>query len=425
MKVNAYDKKLAEIKDILYNSLLSNKGINEILNLAHNYLNNSITICNSSFSIIENYPKNECTELLDNRNGTLYLPLNNLRTMQEEKLMDKIFQAKNAFFFESKYLNYHMIFCPIRISKSVIGYICVRDTIRSFLDLDLSIVDILSGILSLEMQKCDFYYGTYEAQFEYLLSDLIEKPIDNSEYFRNRFNQLGHPLYTNFWFLIISSTDESIINSSKINYLKKQLQVIFPTDLVAYYNQHLTILITKNSNQPFSELEEYKLKSFLQFNCFVSALSYCCSNLLNLREYYHQAYKLLITPAVLNEAISNNQPIIYYESKVTGSILSYCIDKNSLLAAIHPDILFLIKYDKKSKSELFLTLRTYLEQNRNALKASKALHIHKSTFFYRLNKITELINLSLDNYERLYNYELSLHILDYFNITEVNQLQKN
>ncbi|PJI06967.1 MULTISPECIES: PucR family transcriptional regulator [Clostridium] len=417
--MDTYDKKLTEIKDTLYNSLLNNDGIKEILKLAHNYLNNSITVCTSSYSVIENYPKNEYMELLDNKNGTLYLPLNNLKTMQEEKLMDRIFQTQNAFFFESKYPNYHMIFCPIHINKSVIGYICVRDTTRNFLDLDLEIVDILSGILSLEMQKCNFYYGTYEAQFEYLLSDLIEKPIDNPEYFRNRFDQLGHPLCSNFWFLIISSTYENALVSSKINYLKSQLQVIFPTYLVAYYNEHLTVLISKNSNKPFSELEEYKLKNFLQFNCFISSLSYCCSNLSDLREYYHQAYKLINASNIKNSS-TKDKSIIYYENKVTDSILSYCNDRHFLLAAIHPDILFLIDHDKKFKNELFLTLHTYLEENRNAVRASKALHIHKSTFFYRLNKITELLNLSLDNSERLYNYELSFHIIDYLNMSEIN-----
>lgn len=78
--------------------------------------------------------------------------------------MEKIFQAQNAFFFESKYSDHHMLFCPIRIHKSVIGYICVRDTDRSFTPSDLAIVTILS----LEMQKCDFYSGSQETQSKYL-----------------------------------------------------------------------------------------------------------------------------------------------------------------------------------------------------------------------------------------------------------------
>ncbi|ADK16069.1 carbohydrate diacid transcriptional activator CdaR [Clostridium ljungdahlii DSM 13528] len=419
--ISHYDIKLNEVKEVLYNSLLNNYGIKEILKLAHNYLKNAITICNSTYSIIENYPKSEYIELLDDKNGTLYLPLTNLKTMQKEKLMEKIFEAKSAFFFESKYYNYHMIFCPIRIRKSVVGYICVRDTNRNFTDLDIAIVDILSGILSLEMQKCDFYYGTYEAQSEYLLSDLIEKTIDNPEYFKERFNQLGHPLLSNFWFLIISSTDKKDYNSSKASYLQNQLHVIFPADLVAYYNRHLTVLISKNSNEPFSQLEKFKLNSFLHFNYFIGSLSYCCTNLLNLRQYYHQAYNLLNTPSVVEKASKSNQSIIYYENEVTDSLLLHCIDRHFLFAAIHPDILFLLEHDKKFNSELFLTLRTYLEQNRNSVKTSKALHIHKSTFFYRLNKITELLHLSLNNYERLYNYELSLHILDYLNLTDTNK----
>lgn len=416
MKTNTYNKKLTEIKDILYNSLLRNDGIDEILKLTYKYLNNSITICNSSYSVIATYPKHSSTELITNKDGTLYLPLDNLKTMQEEKLTDKIFHAKNSFFFKSKYLDYHMVFCPIRINNSVIGYICVRNTVRNLFDLDLKIVDVLSGILSLEMQKCNFYYGTCEAQFEYLLIDLIEKPIDNAEYSKELFNQLGRPLYSNLWFLIISSTNKDVLNSSKINYLKNQLQIIFPTDLIAYYNQHLTILISKNSNNPFSELEEYKFKNFLKFNCFTVSLSYCFTNISQLREYYLQAYKLLSSSSIIKAAKKEDRTIIYYENKVTDALLSYCTDKKFLFASIHPDILFLIEHDKKSKSELFLTLSTYLKQNRNAMKASKELHIHKSTFFYRLNKIEELLNLSLENYERLYNYELSLHIIDYLNM---------
>lgn len=413
-----HENQIYEIKETLYNSLLNDIGLKEILKLVHNYLNNAITICNSSYSVIENYPQNEYTESLDNKNGTLYLPLTDLRTMQEEKLMGKIFEAQNAFFFESKYSNYHMLFCPIRIHKSVIGYICVRDTDRSFKTSDLAIVTILSGILSLEMQKCDFYSGSQETQSKYLLSDLIEKPIDNPEYFKSRFKQLGHTLLSHCWMLIISNTVDNIFSSSKISYLQNQLQAIFPTDLVTYYNQHLTVLISKDSNQPFSESEERKLKNFLHFSYFIGSLSYCCINLFYLRDYYHQAHQLLHASFV--ETTDANQSILYYENEVTSALLSHCSDRHFLFAAIHPDIHFLLEYDKQHNSELFSTLRTYLEQNRNATNASRALHIHKSTFFYRLNKITELLHLSLEDYGKLYNYELSLHILDYLKVTKKN-----
>lgn len=260
--------------------------------------------------------------------------------------------------------------------------------------------------------------GPKKLSLSIFISDLIEKPMDNPEYFKSRFKQLGHTLLSHCWMLIISSTVDNIFSSSKISYLQSQLQAIFPTDLVTYYNRHLTALISKDSNQPFSESEERKFKNFLHFSRLVSSLSYCCINLFYLRDYYHQAYQLLHAPFV--ETTHANQSILSYENEVTSTLLSHCSDRHFLFAAIHPDIHFLLEYDKQHHSELFSTLRTYLERNRNATNASRALHIHKSTFFYRLNKITELLHLSLEDYRRLYNYELSLHILDYLKVTKKN-----
>lgn len=43
---------------------------------------------------------------------------------------------------------------------------------------------------------------------------------------------------------------------------------------------------------------------------------------------------------------------------------------------------------------------------------SKDLYIHKSTFFYRLDKMCALFNLDLENANSLFAYEFSLHLLD-------------
>ena len=85
----------------------------------------------------------------------------------------------------------------------------------------------------------------------------------------------------------------------------------------------------------------------------------------------------------------------------------------NLLTLVHPWIKKLIKFDEQSKTELFKTLKTYLENNRNANDTSKQLNIHRSTFFYRFNKIQSLLDISLGNNNNLFKLELSLKILNY------------
>ncbi len=72
----------------------------------------------------------------------------------------------------------------------------------------------------------------------------------------------------------------------------------------------------------------------------------------------------------------------------------------------------LIAYDNKNETELYKTLKVYLENERNAVHTAKELFIHRSTLFYRLDRIKELIHIDLDDANvRLYT-SISYRILE-------------
>ncbi|BBF41426.1 regulator of polyketide synthase expression [Lachnospiraceae bacterium KM106-2] len=402
-------RQLSEQKEVLYDALLNNAGMKGILRIAYSYLGNELSVCNASFSIIDCYPTSMTdSSMLEKQGDTWYLRLSALRTMKEEKLPDQIFRATEAFFFQSKYSDHEMIFCPVRINRSIIAYICILNNERPFTKDDLSFTNVLSGILSLEFQKNAFYSGCSRMQEEFLLSDLLEKQFDNPDYYINRFRQLGFSVKEYCYVLIIDS-DSSTSKNLKVDFTISQLKAIFPSNLVAYYNNRITILISKDHATPFTESEERKLQNFLQFNHYIGVLSYRFQAPGRAANYYNQALKLL------DECMASGttSSLLYYEDHVTESILSFCSDSEFLQTAIHPDLKLLMEYDEETKSELTLTLETYLKNNRNALRASKELHIHKSTFFYRLGKITDHLSISLEDADKLYEYELSFHILRY------------
>jgi len=76
---------------------------------------------------------------------------------------------------------------------------------------------------------------------------------------------------------------------------------------------------------------------------------------------------------------------------------------NRLRHLISPQLLQLMEYDKKSGTQCFDTLRTYLVLERDIPGTSQALIIHRTTLLYRLKKIRSIIGLNLDDPEtRLY-----------------------
>jgi DNA-binding PucR family transcriptional regulator len=84
-----------------------------------------------------------------------------------------------------------------------------------------------------------------------------------------------------------------------------------------------------------------------------------------------------------------------------------------LRAQIYPDIRLIMKHDQTYHTDLLQTLRAYIFSGRNAAAASEQLHIHKSTFFYRMNKIAELLGADIYDRKRLFAYEFTFYLIDY------------
>ncbi len=90
-----------------------------------------------------------------------------------------------------------------------------------------------------------------------------------------------------------------------------------------------------------------------------------------------------------------------------GPILQYCdldfyrllfeINDTELLRKLYPQRLTnLIAHDKSDYGLLMQTLESYLKNNRSINKAASELFVHKNTVSYRIEKIKELIHVSLD-----------------------------
>ena len=67
-------------------------------------------------------------------------------------------------------------------------------------------------------------------------------------------------------------------------------------------------------------------------------------------------------------------------------------------------------FDRLHHSDYVHTLRLYLEQQCNLVRASKALHIHRNTLVYRLEKLQEMLPESLENESYRFLLQLTLEM---------------
>lgn len=183
-----------------------------------------------------------------------------------------------------------------------------------------------------------------------------------------------------------------------------QLSMIFKNSIHNSYRDYFISLISIDSH--FSNLERYE--DFLNMNHMKGAFSYMFDDLLNCKPYLDQC-----TNQLRHDLTHFSEKVIsYHEDFFLKNLFQLSHNIKELQAAIHPSIKNMYNYDIEHKTEYIKTLRTYFQNNRSASMTSKNLYIHKSTFFYRLDKMCALFNLDLENANSLFAYEFSLHLLD-------------
>ncbi len=74
---------------------------------------------------------------------------------------------------------------------------------------------------------------------------------------------------------------------------------------------------------------------------------------------------------------------------------------------IHPVLAQLEKYDRENHTELYSTLRTFLNCERNYIQTAGQLFIHRNTLLYRLKRIRELTGVDLDDVSVRLHIQLS------------------
>jgi purine catabolism regulator len=104
----------------------------------------------------------------------------------------------------------------------------------------------------------------------------------------------------------------------------------------------------------------------------------------------------------------------YYRDVTQALILSLLSEDKRLQKEVEKTILPLVEYHETSGINLFGTLVEFLKNHCNKNQTARALHIHRQSLPYRLDKIEELTGLSLDDHSDLFVLETLARIYQQF-----------
>ena len=394
----------------MYRMLSVTGGLKAVVETAEEYLQYPVSVLDASYNMIETSPQMKKLKyglkMVQSRMVLDEAEIESLKRLQIER---KIYENQQAFVVDTEdHPDSQWIFCAIRIQNVMAGYVaaCIpKDAVVK--ESELRFITALAGVCSVEMQKHDFFVTRTGMKYENFLIELLEGRFDSVNMISSRLELLDRK-FCRFFCIAVFRCGEphnsDLFNKSQMS----TLRAVYPNSMSVVYKDAIVLFLNQDEPILLNEKQLAPLEEFAQRNRMKVGISQPFSDILKINIYYQQANNVLAIGEV-----QDPERTCYPATELLPHYLFSNCSYTELEVGIHHHIFWLQDYDERYHTDFIETLRTYLECDRSAAKAAEKLHLHRSTFFYRIKKLEELLDVDLNDSKLLFLYELSFKIWDY------------
>ena len=254
------------------------------------------------------------------------------------------------------------------------------------------------------------YGNLHGLRYENLLIDILEESIIDETALEERMKSINCS-FGNKLCLLVLDISKYNLKENKSNFLKQSIETLFLNYKSIFYKEHVLIILDLDDEKKLEDIIDKDVISFLQKHDIVLVISNFFSHILDLNKHYKQAMKSIniIHMLEINGNIFHHDDLIFYH------LLKDMSEDFELMDYCSQSVYKLLEYDMKNNTKYYLTLKTYIEEDKNAIKTADKLFVHRNTINYRLNKIKEIMDVDLDNGDELFRISMSINILEFLN----------
>ncbi|MDR1319920.1 MAG: helix-turn-helix domain-containing protein [Gracilibacteraceae bacterium] len=178
------------------------------------------------------------------------------------------------------------------------------------------------------------------------------------------------------------------IRRDLVSYLRFGLKSLFSSSCVACHHDHLVMLNAIEADRISLPPQQLRvLADYAENEKVRIGVSNTFTALHHLPNAYRQG-----TAALAH----GGARISYYADCMFEDMLAACSGIGIMANMPHPMLDLLLEHDARNGANLYETLRIYLESGKNVKKCAERLYLHRSTLYYRLNRIKELTETDID-----------------------------
>ncbi len=387
----------------------SGRGLQELLEIGYKIFGNPLVVADKSWKVIAMTPQIEIpgdkswNEFLTNGFGSPETVESGIK----DKLIQKIDTSPTPFRWLSNDMKYPRLFSKIMLNDKIPAVISIVEYNKPFVDSDYELIKILCDALSAEFQKNEYHQFTRGTQHEDIFINILEGRFRDLKSITERLNVLQIVMRKNIYVFVCDVKDCEARQIS-VDYLRYTLEEMIIVGKSLIYNGFIVFVASFNDETTIDRIDE-ELGAFLNRFGILIGVSRSFEQLELLRLHYEQAVNALR----VGRHMDVPKPLYFYDECAIYHVAKVFWDSGWTENFIHPALEKLIHYDRDSNNELILTLCTYIRNFGNITNMSKEMNMHRNTAIYRIQRIEEIMNVSISDYKTMEQIIFSLRLMEY------------
>lgn len=314
------------------------------------------------------------------------------------------------------------VLAPVVYDQSLQGFLLAHEGEQAFTQEHYQIIEKLTELLGIYFLKSRMLGVSMTGGANGFLQAVLLAPAQSEETIRHYANLYGFPLdkrriCINFGleeYNECSYAKKQSIRSaveSRMDYIARQskrqvYKVIFDGNFALFFfygekdeKTDIWFEAEQTTKYMMQEIGKYGWKVKTGISNLTSAIS-------QIPQSFKQAIELIL----LGKQIGLTEDVFrFVDLEIDYSLWSgHTTEELKVLAA---PVWKLYQYDKENRFEGILTLEAYIANKYNVTQTAKALHLHRNSLMYRMERIEEVLENDLENQNELFHLQLGLHAL--------------
>ena len=324
------------------------------------------------------------------------VPLSFVNDFQLDEDFKKLTKKRGLFYYDGYHGQKHMLCINITYRKHYFARIIMRSDQHEISVVDEAHLTILAACIQLIFDtRAEMIMDLSSTEaLKSLLYNLIEEQQTIPLLDIDRILKYTDWKRTDTFLAIYLSCLMPSGMDSNPSYICSKIEELWRGSMAIQSKNSIMWILNLNLYQDSSDYAFYQsMAYFLRETLYRAGISNPCTDLSHISMYAYQAQMAL-------ELGNLKNPMLWYHhfrDYTMEYILAKCTKDFPARELIHPALITLIKYDQKEKSELYNSLKTYLNCRFNITDAAEVLFVHRTTLINRLDRIKELTGVNLED----------------------------